>query len=117
MAIIDFDVIKKSGELARLLEWEKWQNEIPYIEFPKEYLIRAIPPFHGSIIRYNIKHKEYNELWVSIYLDCYDILGLFGKPYWEVYPYDGDVFRCDMNDTEALLQAVKQSFEEQIKEL
>lgn len=42
----------------------------------------------------------------SIYLDCYGRLGCYGSPYWEVYPYEGDVFRCDMSDAEGLLNAI-----------
>jgi hypothetical protein len=50
---------------------------------------------------------------VSIYLDCYDSLGSYGKPYWEVYPHESDVYRCDMADTESLLNAIKHSILEQ----
>jgi hypothetical protein len=43
---------------------------------------------------------------VSVYLDCYDRIGFFGAPYWEVYPYHGDVGRCRMADIDKLLEMI-----------
>lgn len=98
-------------------EWYKWAEEIPYISFPAEWEVRVIPPFGGTIARFWVRPKVgKGDIHCSIYLDCYDVLGCYGEPYWEVYPHDFDVFRCDMNDTESLLNAIKESFEKQSKE-
>jgi len=93
--------------MTRAFEWDRWRNEIPYIKFNSEWEVRAIPAFSTGIIRYHMKH---NDNFCSIYLDCYDMAGCVGSPYWEVYPYyDDDVFRCGMKHTDQLLKAIKHS--------
>lgn len=72
--------------------------------------VQISPPFSGAVVRFRVK-KDKAE--VSIYLDCYDRLGFYGEPYWEVHPHEGDVYRCDMADTESLLNAIKHSISEQ----
>lgn len=103
-----FKVYELSSSLGTLLEWEKWRTEIPFIKWPPDWEVKAIPPFGGAIVRYliNTKHKK----GLSVYLDCYNYLGYYDlkqTPYWELYPYEDDVFRCEMNDTESLLNAIK----------
>jgi len=90
----------------KIMENNKWSQEIPYISFPSDWEVQIIPPFLGALIRFRVKKGKAE---VSIYLDCYDNLGSVGSPYWEVYPYEGDVFRCDMLDTESLLRAIGES--------
>lgn len=108
--------MSKSWELisnvSKEYEWEKWKDEIPYLQFQNDWQVRAVPPFGGAIIRYNIKKDN---SFVSIYLDCYDQLGYCGQPYWEIYPYADDVYRCYMNDTKELLKAIKKSLKQQEK--
>lgn len=86
-------------------EWRKWAQEIPYIKFPGNWEVKAIPPFAGAIIRYIIKHENCTgDDSVSIYLDCYGELGCVDEPYWELYPdVDGDTYRCGMNNVDDLL--------------
>ena len=99
--------------IAREYEWDRWSEEIPYINWPSEWEVKAIPPFITGIIRYNVRLKGKPDTRVSIYLDCYDQAGYVGKPYWEIYPHEGDCFRCLMNETDELLEAIGQSLEEQ----
>ena len=98
------------GRYSQIMEHSKWQKEIPYIQFPADWQVQISPPFAGAVVRFRVK-KDKAE--VSIYLDCYDRLGCYGEPYWEVYPHEGDVYRCDMSDTESLLNAIKHSILEQ----
>lgn len=84
-------------------EWRRWTVEIPHIQFPSDWAVQIIPPFGGAVARFCV-HK--NGKRVSIYLDCYDELGVVGQPYWEIYPYDGDTYRCLMNDTNELIEAI-----------
>lgn len=93
-------------QLEQLQEWHKWANEIPYIQWPHGWLVKAIPPHTYAVLRYWITKPKLQDA-VSVYLDCYDALGHFGEPYWEVYPYNDDVFRCKMADTKSLLRAIK----------
>jgi hypothetical protein len=90
-------------QYSELMEHSKWTKEIPYISFPPDWKVKIIPPFGGAVIRFLI---EKNGIIVSVYLDCYDNLGCHGAPYWEVYPYDGDIYRCDMEDTKSLISAI-----------
>jgi hypothetical protein len=103
------DYIKKiniRSEYGILMEHEKWIKEIPYLDFPKEWKIQISPPFAGAVVRFRVKYKEAD---ISVYLDCYDNLGCFGAPYWEVYPYDNDVYRCEMKNTEELIRVIQES--------
>ena len=106
--------IRKKWELIRdydtEMEIEKWRKEIPYIKFHCDWEVKIIPPFAGATVRFKVKKDDAE---VSIYLDCYDTLGCVGKPYWEVYPYEEDTYRCLMDDTEKLLEAISKSIEEQ----
>ncbi len=101
-------------EVEKVFQWDKWAKELPYLDFHRDWLVRAIPAFHTGIIRYNIKHKKKPNAHVSIYFDAYDRAGCMDmKPYWEVYPHNDDVFRCYMHETDKLIEAIKQSFKEQ----
>lgn len=96
-------------------EWDKWMNLIPSIQFPSDWSIQIIPPFAGAISRFRAnKGKES----ISVYLDCFDMLGSLDYelekepiPYWEAYPINEDIFRCEMNDTDRLIKVMKEEFE------
>jgi len=94
----------KNLDCAREYEWDKWRGEIPAIKFKSEWEVKVIPPFAGAIVRFVVNG-------VSVYLDCYDILGCFGEPYWEIYPYEGDTYRCKMNNVDELLEAIQHSID------
>jgi len=90
-----------------VFESDKWIKEIPVIKFPRSWSVKIIPPFGGAVVRFLITKSEDAKNRVSVYLDCYDMLGFWGKPYWEVYPsYNNDTFRCDMLDTKKLIDAI-----------
>lgn len=97
-------------EYGRLMEHEKWIKEIPYLDFKRDWRVQVSPPFAGAVVRFRVKRGEAD---VSVYLDCYDKLGYFGSPYWEVYPYNDDTFRCGINETEELIKAIEVSLKEQ----
>ena len=107
--------IRVSHEAYDAFEWEKWTKEIPYINFPERFEVKIIPPFTGAVIRFLVRDKEYPSVNVSVYLDCYEILGIYGSPYWEIYPYiDGDTYRCGINEIDELLQVITKSIDKQI---
>ena len=97
-------------EAETIMQYDKWVKEIPFIKFDNDWEVKVIPPFGAAVARFQIQKGE---AFVSVYLDCYNFLGIFGKPYWEVYPYEGDVYRCEMNNTEELLKAIRESIAEQ----
>ncbi len=92
-----------SYKLEKRDEWRKWIKDIPFIEFPPTWKVKIIPPFGNAIVRFIIMVGPHE---VSIYLDCYDKLGCFGSPYWEVYPCEGSTGRCKMDDTKTLLEMI-----------
>jgi len=111
--MIDLSAYEAEYILSKKMEWNKWLDKIPTIQFPVEWRIQLIPPFHGAIVRFRAFSAD-GEQSVSVYLDCYERLGSFGgKPYWEIYPYDEDVYRIDMNDTEQLIDRIRESFRQQ----
>lgn len=97
-------------ELEEREEWRKWMTEIPAIQFPSEWGVKIIPPFAGAIARFWV---DLGEAHVSVYLDCYDNLGVVGEPYWEIYPYDDDTYRVLMADVDELVQRIQESLSAQ----
>lgn len=91
-------------EYEQAFEWKKWMREIPDIQFPADWKIRIIPPFANAIARFRVYA---NDKEISIYLDCYDMLGFFGSPYWEIYPYSNDIYRVEMNDVSELINRIQ----------
>lgn len=103
---MNYEDYKKIYEVEGIMEYRKWVVEIPFIKFPSDWEVQVIPPFGGAVARFSVKKGDKQ---VSIYLDCYDKLGIYGEPYWEIYPYEDDVFRCAMKDTESLLKAISET--------
>ena len=99
-----FEELVKRNEVEQLMEYRKWTKEIPQLQFNSEWRVKVIPPFGGAIVRFIV---ENNGKEISVYLDCYDELGCYGEPYWEMSPFKGDTYRCDMNDTGTLLRMIK----------
>ncbi len=93
-----------SAEIGEEFEWQKWAKEIPFIQFPRDWEIQIIPPVTGAVIRFIAKKCGKT---VSVYLDCYEVLGYFGAPHWEIYPdKDGDNLRFAMKETKQLIRAI-----------
>jgi hypothetical protein len=86
--------------------WHDWIAKIPAIQFDAGWLVRVIPPFTGAMVRFQVKSGDKT---ASVYLDVYERLGSFGAPYWEVYPIDGDVERCAMDDVAELLTLIRKA--------
>lgn len=93
----------------KAFEWRKWCEKIPYIEFPSSWQVQVIPPFAGAVVRFCVR-KPGMKGRVSVYLDCYEMLGYFGEPHWEIYPDANDNnARFAMNDTYTLLEEIGKS--------
>ena len=103
--MIDFNDSLKIREVESFLGYRDWVDKVPFIEFPEGWAISVIPPFAGAMCRFRvlINDKQY-----SVYLDCYDRLGFFGSPYWEVCPIGDDVARFDINDVEGLIKCISE---------
>ena len=102
-------------EIERKEDWRKWIEKIPSIKFPSKWEIKIIPPFGGAMVRFMVIVSHNRS--VSVYLDCYDNLGGVGEPYWEIYPYDGDIYRCKMDNVDELITAIKHSVKQVKKDV
>lgn len=102
-----------SAKIAKEFEWRMWADLIPFIQWPANWEVKAIPPMGSAIIRYWVRLPESKE-HISIYLDCYGMLGACDSPYWEIYPNsEGDCDRFNIDDIEGLLEGVKQALDNQ----
>jgi hypothetical protein len=88
-------------------EWREWIKKIPAIKFPAGWEVKIIPPFGGAMARFMVIVSPTKS--ISVYLDCFDALGYFGSPYWEIYPYNDDTYRCAMDNVDELITALKHS--------
>lgn len=86
---------------------EKWReicNKIPSLNFKKEWNVKIIPPFGGALTRFWIGYKNNH---VSVYLDWYGRLGCVDEPYWELCPWEDDVKRYYLTETEELMKDIE----------
>lgn len=92
--------------------FRQWCEKIPHVPFLPEWDVRAIPPFGGALVRYWIKYEGAR---VSVYLDGDNSLGHGPEPaYWEIHPFDDDVWRCAITETDDLVAAIETSIKSQI---
>lgn len=98
-----------SQQVDHLMEYQKWREEIPFISFPSDWEVRIIPPIGGAIVRFKVRKGE---VLLSVYLDCYDLLGCEDEPYWEVWPVQGWERRVSMNDVDRLLEVISLGLED-----
>lgn len=91
---------------------EKWREickETPPLNFKNEWNVKIIPPFGGALARFNVDYKGNH---VSVYLDWYGRLGCVDEPYWELYPWEDDVKRYYLTETEELLKDIETALED-----
>ena len=93
------------------MESRKWQKEIPFLKFKEDWEVKVSPPFGKAVVRFEVSKGTAH---VSVYLDCYNFLGHMPSPYWEIYPYKFECFRCEMNETELLITTISESLEAQL---
>jgi hypothetical protein len=109
--MIDGNKVWDAQEILRSeMEWMRWVEEIPYLEWPEGWLVKAVPPFSCAVIRYLITRRDIADGYrVSVYLDCYDMLGAVFSPYWEVYPGANGPHpdRCGMDDVHELMRQIQ----------
>lgn len=100
-----------SGRMGVAFEWHRWAEEIPWIQWPSRWLVQVVPPSACAIVRFKVRTRFMpKDRWVSVYLDGYNLIGAFGGPYWEAYPFGlqgGDIARFAMKDTGGLLGEIQ----------
>jgi len=101
----DIDLTMTRHRIEEAQKWREEINNVPFIQFPSNWKVQIIPPFADAIVRFRVQIEGGETR--SIYLDGRNSLGYWGDGYyWEVYPYRGDVGRCDMNDIPELLRMI-----------
>lgn len=104
--------------IGRAYEYDRWAKEIPPLKFEPYMLVTVIPPWGGAVIRFIVSHKDYPHAKVSVYLDCYDMLGAVGEPYWEAYPYlGGDAERITLTESWKLVGVIARLLEDQVERI
>jgi hypothetical protein len=92
-------------------DWKGESVRIPWMYFRSDWQVRVIPPFGDAVVRFQVILPS--GTLKSIYMDSRNSLGYWGgdintpEPYWEVYPYKGDVGRCDLADTIMLMEMIQ----------
>lgn len=92
-----------------------WKDKIPFLPFKDGWEVKPVPAFFGAVVRFQVQHKDIKDFRVSVYLDCYEKLGYFGGPYWEVYPVGSDTARYSIEDTEGVISAIDSAFKHKRK--
>jgi hypothetical protein len=82
----------------------------PTINFPPDWDVRIVPSRLADI-KFHVLHSKG---YVSVFADYSNKLGVFFKdgepvPYWEVYPINGDVGRCEIHETGKLIELISES--------
>lgn len=114
MIIVDTEIEEKLKRYAIENE-QDWKGEsvrIPWMYFRSDWQVRVIPPFGDAVIRFQVILPS--GTLKSIFMDSRNSLGVWWgadkntpEPYWEVYPYKGDVGRCDLADTIMLMEMIQ----------
>ena len=104
----DFKDYEIKGRISEY--YLSWFDKVPYVDFDSDMQARAVPPFGGALVRYSVKKGEAR---VSVYLDADNSLGCWEGPYWEIYPYDDDTMRYDIEDTKGLVEGIRHSLKQQ----
>jgi hypothetical protein len=86
-------------------DWRGWIDKIPFIPVKAGWQFQPTPPYGGAVARFRVKLPDGRIK--SIYFDAYDRLGYYEAPYWEVYPYYGDVGRCALADADKLVEMIE----------
>ena len=107
------DEVAKKLERYNVENEQDWRGEIvriPWLHFRGDWQVRIIPPFGDAVIRFQVILPS--GTLKSVFMDSRNSLGTWGsltevEPYWEVYPYQGDVGRCDLADTIMLMEMIQ----------
>ena len=93
--------------IERDQDWRGWIEKIPSIKIPDNVRIRIVPPFGGAVARFLLEKFDSKEN-LSVYLDCFQELGYYSGPYWEAYPWNGDIMRFAIDDVAGLEKLLKE---------
>lgn len=109
----DIEIFSARLRIESQEEWRESSDLTPAFSLPRGWKIKIIPPFGGAMERFQIQKGDG---WVSVYFDAYGRLGAMDFPYYEIYPYKGDVARFSVDEIDEMLKAISHSLREQNRE-
>ncbi len=104
------DEVVERYKIEQMQKWREEINTMPWITFPADWKIQIIPPFGDAVVRFRVTLPS--GAVRSVYLDARCSLGYMTDagghpiPYWEVYPHQGDVGRCNKENIAELLTMI-----------
>lgn len=109
----DTEAVEEKLRRYKVEQEQDWKGEIvriPWLHFRGDWQVRIIPPFADAVIRFQVILPS--GTLKSVFMDSRHSLGIWGnlstpEPYWEVYPYRGDVGRCALDDTIMLMEMIQ----------
>lgn len=96
--------------MAEAYEWWKWWDKMPALQFPEEWRVKILPPVLGAIVRFHVEDPTGQH--VEVYLDCYEMISIYGGPHWAVVPntWDLRIQLFPMNDAAGLIEGIRGAF-------
>ena len=107
--MIDFELERLRHEVEAQEHWKDWLRKMPALRFDSDWDVRVIPPFAGALARFWIDKGDKH---VSVYFDTLSRLGwmMDGEepiPYFELYPFEDDVKRYHLDETDELMRDIR----------
>lgn len=103
-------ISKDRIEIENEERWRYWCEAIPYLHFDSDWVVKVIPPFGGALSRFVVKKGNKS---VSVYFEASCNLGWYADkhgnplPYFEIYPYENDVKRYGIDQTEQMIADIR----------
>lgn len=105
---------KLATEVEKAFEYCFWTVKVPWLRFPPYMEVAAIPPYSGAVVRFLVRHRDKPDAIVLVYLDCYDVLGDVGEPYWLVSScFENDGAVVPMEDGAELVRVIDEKLRAQ----
>lgn len=97
----------KKIESKNIISGYEWNDEIPYLNFPKKWAVQIVKPMLYTIVQFYIKQ---NKGFVGVYLEYSED----SKPHWKISPdKKSDRLKFNINETKDLFKAIQESLDEQ----
>lgn len=85
--------------------WQGVSQKIPEIYFENTWGIKLLPPSQTAVLRFEVKVPNVQS--INVFLDCYNTLGDYPGPYWEIQCHNKAPVRIPMHDTKKVKQVIR----------
>lgn len=93
----------------------KWSQKLPYLNFKDDWLVKPMPCRLGALVRFRVTTSKIPDwMWVIVYFDAFDLLGVVGEPYWEICwgPRWETTLRFIYGKEDAMMEAIAMAINE-----